>query len=149
MELIKFSLALDAIQFEINGQNFDIATGLGFIESKAIRHQRLDTLALENMIYVIEEILEQLKLDHNIPRVAQTSDVYMQQLSQLFFNGETVIDRIKLEHAFNEFIEHIEYYAQQAGADDFYVFVYFLFVREMMHHLNVVEINLEPISISP
>jgi len=112
MELIEFSLAPEAIQFRINGQQFKTATGLDFIESQSIRYRRLDALALENMMNVIEEILEQLKLNHKIQRIVKTSDTYMQQISQLFFNDEAFIDRIKLAHAFNEFVEHTEYYLQ-------------------------------------
>lgn len=142
MELMQFSLTLDAIRVEMkNEQSFEIAKGLDFIELQSVRYRRLDALSLENMIEVIEEILEQFKLDHKIQRIAKTSDAYMQQISQLFFNGEAVIDRIKLEHAFNEFVEHIEYYVRQVDSEHFYVFVYFVFIREMMHHLNVVEIS--------
>ncbi|OTG73760.1 hypothetical protein B9T26_08370 [Acinetobacter sp. ANC 4169] len=139
---MQFSLTLDAIRVEMkNEQSFEIAKGLDFIELQSVRYRRLDALSLENMIEVIEEILEQFKLDHKIQRIAKTSDAYMQQISQLFFNGEAVIDRIKLEHAFNEFVEHIKYYVRQVDSEHFYVFVYFVFIREMMHHLNVVEIS--------
>ncbi|MDE2422140.1 MAG: hypothetical protein KGO49_13290 [Gammaproteobacteria bacterium] len=142
MDYIAFSLDDEAVVFEIAGQTFKIEQGLKFVELQSIRYKRLDALALEKMIYAIEEILEQLKLDYKIQRVAETADVYMQQLSQLFFNNDKVINRAKLEHAFNEFVEHIEYYVQKSGSENFYLFAYFVFVREVMHHLNVVEIYL-------
>lgn len=141
MQSFIFSLGMETVQFKMDVQTIGIDKGLGFIESQSVRHQRLDALAIENMIEVIEEILEQLKLDYKTQRIAQTSDAYLEQLSHLFFQDARVIDRIKLEHAFNEFVERMEYYAEQAGFD-FKLFAYFVFVREMMHHLNVVEIKL-------
>ena len=141
MEQIQFSLGRDAVQFDVNGQPFKVAKGLNDIQSESIRYKKLDALALENMIDRVEEILEQLKFDYKIQRVANTSDEFKQQLSELFFNNETVIDRINLEHAFNEFVEHTEYYVQQLRSEHFYLFVYFVFIREMMHHWNVVEIR--------
>ncbi|CAM4080856.1 hypothetical protein [Acinetobacter pragensis] len=81
---IRFSLNLDSFQIEIGEQRFEIAKGLSFIASQSIRFGRLDALAIENMIYVIEEILEQLKLDYHTQRTAQTSDELMRQLSALF-----------------------------------------------------------------
>lgn len=141
MEKIQFSLGRAAVQFNVNGQSFKVAKGLNDIESESIQYKKLDALALENLIYRVEEILEQLKLDYKIQRVADTSDEFMQQLLEQFFNNETLIDRIKLEHAFNEFVEHTEYYVQQHSSEHFYLFVYFIFIREMMHHWNVVEIR--------
>ncbi|CAB1216060.1 hypothetical protein [Acinetobacter bouvetii] len=141
MQSFIFSLGIETVQFKMDVQTIEIDKGLGFIESQSVRNQRLDALAIENMIEVIEEILEQLKLDYKTQRIAQISDAYLQQLSHLFFQNARVIDRIKLEHAFNEFVERMEYYAEQAGFD-FKLFAYFVFVREMMHHLNVVEIKL-------
>ena len=54
------------------------------------------------------------------------------------------IDQIKLEHAFNEFIEHTEYYVNKVGDDKIHLFIYFVFIREMMHHLNIIEIDILP-----
>ena len=65
----------------------------------------------------------------------------MQQLSALFFNDVKRIDRSMLEHAFNEWVERLEYYADRAG-NDFKLWAYFVLIREMMHHLNVIEIEI-------
>lgn len=139
---IKFSLNLDSFQIEIGERRIEIAKGLSFIASQSIRFGRLDALAIENMIYVIEEILEQLKLGYHTQRTAQTSDELMRQLSALFFNHAAVIDRMLLEHAFNEFTERLEYYTAKAEPD-LTLLAYFVFIREMMHHLNVVKIHLK------
>lgn len=141
MQRLKFSLDAQSVHFEFHQQNLNIEKGLGFIVSKSILYQRLDALALENMIYVIEEILEQLKLDYKSQRIVHTSDLYMYQLVELFFYHEHVITRAMLEHAFNEFVQRIEYYVQKANSSDFYIFAYFVFVREMMHHLNIIKIE--------
>lgn len=55
---IKFSLGLEQLSFDIDGQHFQVDKGLGFIQSNSMRHGVLDELAIELMIYVIEEILE-------------------------------------------------------------------------------------------
>ncbi|WP_252383556.1 hypothetical protein [Acinetobacter sp. WCHAc060006] len=119
----------------------EISQGLNFIIAQSVRFGRIDALAIENMIYVIEELLEQSKLDYHTQRIAHTSDVYMQQLSALFFNDVKRIDRSMLEHAFNEWVERLEYYADRAG-NDFKLWAYFVLIREMMHHLNVIEIEI-------
>ena len=139
--MIAFSLADEQLKFEIDEQMIEISQGLNFIIAQSVRFGRIDALAIENMIYVIEELLEQSKLDYHTQRIAHTSDVYMQQLSALFFNDVKRIDRSMLEHAFNEWVERLEYYADKVG-NDFKLLAYFVLIREMMHHLNVTEIYL-------
>ena len=139
--VLAFSLAEEQLKFEIDGQTIEISQGLNFIIAQSVRFGRIDALAIENMIYVIEELLEQSKLDYHTQRIAHTSDVYMQQLSALFFNDVKRIDRSMLEHAFNEWVERLEYYAEKAG-NDFKLWAYFVLIREMMHHLNVIEIEI-------
>ncbi|WP_228198826.1 hypothetical protein [Acinetobacter cumulans] len=139
--MIAFSLADEQLKFEIDEQMIEISQGLNFIIAQSVRFGRIDALAIENMIYVIEELLEQSKLDYHTQRIAHTSDVYMQQLSALFFNDVKRIDRSMLEHAFNEWVERLEYYADRAG-NDFKLWAYFVLIREMMHHLNVIEIEI-------
>ena len=65
----------------------------------------------------------------------------MKQVLDLFFHGVYRIDRILLEHAFNDFIERIEFYSAQAEAEHASIFLYFIFIRELMHHCNVIEIE--------
>lgn len=139
--VIAFSLTDEQLNFEIDGQVIEIKKGLSFIISQSVRFSRIDALAIEQMIYVIEELLEQLKLGAHLQRMSHTSDEYMQRLSTLFFNDAKHIDRQMLEHAFNSFVERLEYYTAQAG-DDFKLLAYFVLIREMMHHLNIARINL-------
>ena len=139
--VLAFSLAEEQLKFEIDGQTIEISQGLNFIIAQSVRFGCIDALAIENMIDVIEELLEQSKLDYHTQRIAHTSDVYMQQLSALFFNNVKRIDRSMLEHAFNEWVEWLEYYADKAG-NDFKLWAYFVLIREMMHHLNVIEIEI-------
>lgn len=95
------------------------------------------------MIYFIEEIIESQPLRNlNISGVAVTADTAMTQLSDLFFSAQKQISRIELEHAFNEFIERLSYYTSQVAPDQLYVFTYFVFVREMMHHLRIEQIQI-------
>lgn len=142
MSALKFSFDLSQLRFEVDGQSHEIDQGLSWIHSHSQGLGYLDGYAFEMMINEIEELLEQLNINHRIARVAQTSDLIMQQLSALFFQGSVLIDRIQLEHAFNQLIEHTEYYVQQVAAEHLHLFVYFVLVREMMHHLNVISIQI-------
>ncbi|MDK4792829.1 MULTISPECIES: hypothetical protein [Acinetobacter] len=141
--VLKFSLGLNGMSFDLNNQHIQIEQGLSFVDSKSIRHGVIDELAIEKMIYFIEEIIEsQLLRNLNISGVAVTSDVAMTQLSQLFFSAKKQISRVELEHGFNDFIERLSYYTNQVAPNQFHVFTYFVFVREMMHHLRVEEIQI-------
>ncbi|WP_127494107.1 hypothetical protein [Acinetobacter calcoaceticus] len=141
--ILKFSLGLNALSFEVDNQNIQIEQGLGFVDSKSIGHGVIDELAIEKMIYFIEEIIESQPLRNlNISGVAVTSDAAMTQLSKLFFSAQKQISRIQLEHGFNDFIERLSYYTNQVAPDQLYIFTYFVFIREMMHHLRVEQIQI-------
>ncbi|MEO9279529.1 hypothetical protein ABFY81_06385 [Acinetobacter sp. WA-87] len=141
--VLKFSLGLNGLSFEIGKQHIRIEQGLSFVDAKSMSHGVIDELAIEKMIYFIEEIIEsQLLRNLKISGLAVTSDAAMTQLSELFFSAKKQISRIELEHGFNDFIERLSYYTSQVAPDQLYVFTYFVFVREMMHHLRVEEIKI-------
>ncbi|MFL9516026.1 hypothetical protein ACKENX_07440 [Acinetobacter baumannii] len=141
--VLKFSLGLNGMSFDLDNQPIHLEQGLGFINSKSISKGVIDELAIEKMIYFIEEIIESQPLRNlNIGGVAVTADTAMAQLSELFFSAKKQISRIELEHGFNDFIERLSYYINQVASDQVYVFTYFVFVREMMHHLRVEEIQI-------
>ena len=141
--VIKFSLGLEQLSFELDGQHFQIDKGLRFIQSNSMRHGVLDELAIESMIYVIEELLESAQMKYAQPKTAVTSDGLFQRVLALFFPDQQQIDRVQLESAFNTFVERREYYVSKVADDDLSSLVYFIVLREMMHHWNVVEIQLE------
>ncbi|WP_337077715.1 hypothetical protein [Acinetobacter pittii] len=141
--VLKFSLGLNSLSFEIGSQHIQIEQGLGFINLKSISNGVIDELAIEKMIYFIEEIIESQPLKNlNISGVAVTSNAAMTQLSKLFFSAKKQISRTELEHGFNDFIERLSYYTNQVAPNQLYIFTYFVFVREMMHHLRVEEIQI-------
>ncbi|SSV46929.1 hypothetical protein [Acinetobacter nosocomialis] len=141
--ILKFSLGLKSLSFDVDSQHIHLEQGLGFINSKSINNGVIDELAIEKMIYFIEEIIEsQLLRNLNINGVAVTADTAMTQLSELFFSAKKQISRIELEYGFNDFIERLSYYTNQVASDQLYVFTYFVFVREMMHHLRVEEVQI-------
>jgi hypothetical protein len=141
--VLKFSLGLNGLSFDIDNQRIQLEQGLGFVGSKSIGHDVIDELAIEKMIYFIEEIIESKPLRNlKISGVTVTSDAAMTHLSQLFFSAKKKISRIELEHGFNDFIERLSYYTSQVAPNQLYVFTYFVFVREMMHHLRVKEIQI-------
>ncbi|HHP0276744.1 hypothetical protein OHW25_04450 [Acinetobacter baumannii] len=141
--VLKFSLGLNGLSFDIDNQNIQLEQGLGFINSKSISNGVIDELAIEKMIYFIEEIIESQPLRNlNINGIAVTADTTMAQLRELFFNAKKQISRIELEHGFNDFIERLSYYTNQVAPDQLYIFTYFVFIREMMHHLRVEQIQI-------
>ncbi|THV11378.1 hypothetical protein FAU76_14450 [Acinetobacter baumannii] len=141
--VLKFSLGLNGLSFDLDNQSIHLEQGLGFINSKSISNGVIDELAIEKMIYFIEEIIESQPLRNlNINGVAITADTAMAQLSELFFSAKKQISRTELEHGFNDFIERLSYYTNQVAPDQVYVFTYFVFVREMMHHLRVEQIQI-------
>ncbi|AZC00947.1 hypothetical protein DKE52_015290 [Acinetobacter pittii] len=141
--VLKFSLGLNSLSFDVDSQHIHLEQGLGFVNSKSVSDGVIDELAIEKMIYFIEEIIESKPLRNlNISGVAVTSDAAMTHLSQLFFSAKKQISRIELEHGFNSFIERLSYYTNQMAPNQLYVFTYFVFVREMMHHLRVEQIQI-------
>lgn len=141
--VLKFSLGLNSLLFDVDSQHIHLEQGLGFVNSKSVSDGVIDELAIEKMIYFIEEIIESNPLRNlNISGVAVTSDAVMTQLSELFFSAKKQISRTELEHGFNSFIERLSYYTNQVAPDQVYVFSYFVFVREMMHHLRVEQIQI-------
>lgn len=141
--VLKFSLGLNSLSFDVDSQHIHLEQGLGFINSKSISNGVIDELAIEKMIYFIEEIIELQPLRNlNISSVAVTADTAMAQLSELFFSAKKQISRIELEDGFNDFIERLSYYTNQIAPDQLYIFTYFVFIREMMHHLRVEQIQI-------
>ncbi|MFI8009677.1 hypothetical protein ACIF8R_05685 [Acinetobacter sp. ABJ_C4_1] len=141
--VLKFSLGLNGLSFDLDNQHIQLEQGLGFVDSRSIRYGVIDELAIEKMIYFIEEIIESQPLRNlNISGVAVTSDAAMTQLSELFFSAKKQISRTELEHGFNDFIERLSYYTNHVAPDQLYIFTYFVFIREMMHHLRVEEIQI-------
>ncbi|MCZ2982037.1 hypothetical protein NYY70_17705 [Acinetobacter baumannii] len=141
--VLKFSLGLNGMSFDVDSQHIHLEQGLGFINSKSISNGVIDELAIEKMIYFIEEIIESQPLRNlNINDIAVTADTTMAQLSELFFSAKKQISRTELEHGFNSFIERLSYYTNQVAPDQLYIFTYFVFIREMMHHLRVEQIQI-------
>ncbi|WP_421833081.1 hypothetical protein ACOQNK_04880 [Acinetobacter baumannii] len=141
--VLKFSLGLNGMSFDVDSQHIHLEQGLGFINSKSISNGVIDELAIEKMIYFIEEIIESQPLRNlNINGIAVTADTTMAQLSELFFSAKKQISRTELEHGFNDFIERLSYYTNQVAPDQLYIFTYFVFIREMMHHLRVEQIQI-------
>lgn len=141
--ILKFSLDLNSFSFDVDSQHIHLEQGLGFINSKSISNGVIDELVIEKMIYFIEEIIESQPLRNlNINGIAVTADTAMAQLSKLFFSAKKQISRIELEHGFNDFIERLSYYTNQVAPDQLYIFTYFVFIREMMHHLRVEQIQI-------
>lgn len=141
--VLKFSLGVDQLSFEMDGQHIQLDQGLSFIQSKSMRRGLLDELAIESMIYVIEELLESVQMKYAQTKTAMTSDLLFQRVLVLFFPDQQQIDRVQLESAFNTFVERRQCYVSKVADNGLSSLVYFIVLREMMHHWNVVEIQFE------
>ena len=141
--VLKFSFGVNQLSFEMDGQHIQLDRGLSFIQSNSMRHGLLDELAIESMIYMIEELLESFQMKYAQPKTAMTSDALFQKVLALFFPDQQQIDRVQLESAFNIFVERREYYVSKVADDGLSSLVYLIVLREMMHHWNVVEMKLE------
>ncbi|MFW1755180.1 hypothetical protein [Acinetobacter wanghuae] len=137
----EFSLSTDRLLLCIDGQDFEILKGLSHIAVQSLKQQQLNALTIEHGIDVIEQMLEQLRLDYAVQCRGVSHDLELKQIFHLFFQDQHKIDRLMLEHAFNEFIERTEYYVRKVHTDQLSIFLYFIFIREMMHHLNVIDIE--------
>ncbi|MBV6589103.1 hypothetical protein, partial [Acinetobacter baumannii] len=94
--ILKFSLGLSSLSFDVDSQHIHLEQGLGFINSKSISNSVIDELAIEKMIYFIEEIIESQPLRNlKISGIAVTADTAMAQLSKLFFSAKKQISRIE------------------------------------------------------
>ena len=144
--VLKFSFGVDQLSFEMDGQHIRLDHGLSFIQSNSMHHGLLDELAIESMIYVIEELLESVQMKYAQPKTAMTSDGLYQRVLALFFPDQQQIDRVQLESAFNTFVERREYYVSQVADDSLSSLIYFIVLREMMHHWNVVEIQFKQLN---
>lgn len=141
MQTIQFHLAENQLQFDTTEQQFVFDIGLKLLMEKCIRRAHFDDLAIEYLIYEIEEILEQLKLEHRVERTGISQDAELKTLSHVFFQDSQIIDRIALEAAFNQMVERKEHYLNLLGEDALTLLSYFVIIREMMHHLNIVHIE--------
>lgn len=143
MQALQFSLKADHIEILWNSQQFILTQGLDAIQQQSLAQGIWSELAIEKMIYLIEELLESEPQLRRVQGRAITSDPMMQLLNQLFFKTSNPVDRVQLEHAFNDFVDHLNYYLHQVKEDQQQVFVYFVMIREMMHHLNIQEISIK------
>lgn len=141
--VLKFSLGVNQLSFEMDGQHIQLDQGLSYIQLNSMRHGLLDELAIDSMIYVIEELLESVQMKYAQPKTAMTSDVLFQKVLALFFPDQQQIDRVQLESTFNTFVECREYYVSKVADDGLSSLIYFIVLREMMHHWNVVDIKFE------
>ena len=142
MQTIQFHLADNQLQFDTTEQQFVFHIGLKQLIEKCVRRDHFDDLAIEYLIYEIEEILEQLKLEHRVERIGICQDAELKTLSHVFFQDRQIIDRVALEAGFNQMVERKEYYLNLLGQDALTLLSYFVIIREMMHHLNMVHIEL-------
>ncbi len=113
------------------------ATGL-FISGQA------DALATETLIYRIEEVLESEGRIVPPGGVAIGYDPLLGRVCGEFLAGETAITPDGVEVAFNRVAEQLSYSPLALTGPQADVFCYFVFIREMIHHLQIAYLHYRP-----
>ncbi|MHA3078970.1 hypothetical protein [Acinetobacter sp. ANC 5502] len=94
MEPLQFSLKADHIEILWHSQQFILTQGLDAIQQQSLVQGIWSELAIEKMIYLIEELLESEPQLRHVQGRAITSDPMMKLLNQLFFKTSGSIDRV-------------------------------------------------------
>ena len=108
------------------------------------RAGRVDALATETLIYRIEEVLESQGRIVAAGSVAICRDPLLGSVCQDYLSGEARITPDAVEVAFNRLSEQLSYTPLTLTDSQADVFSYFVFIREMVHHLQIRELRWQP-----
>ncbi|OUY08579.1 hypothetical protein [Acinetobacter populi] len=123
------------------GTVLEMPCGYKDIQAKSIFTDDIDEAGIERLILQIEDIIESNKQLRLIKENVTTNDILGRQVSNIFFNAKQNISITELEHAFNDFIDHLPHYNHLITQDKINIVTYFVFVRELMHHLQIQNIG--------
>ncbi|GAA0482482.1 MULTISPECIES: hypothetical protein [Tatumella] len=103
-----------------------------------------DALAVETLIYRTEEILESQGkiLPGNLHAIS--SDMLLHRVCQRWLAGSDDITPQAIESAFNQLTDRLSYGPFPLTEPEIAEFCYFVFLREMAHHLGIVRIRYQP-----
>lgn len=103
-----------------------------------------DALATETLIYRIEEVLESEGRVVPPGLRAICHDPLLGRVCGDFLTGETAITPESVEVAFNRISEQLSYSPLALTGPQADVFCYFVFIREMIHHLQIADLRYQP-----
>ncbi|GAA5016552.1 hypothetical protein GCM10023206_28400 [Acinetobacter puyangensis] len=140
--IFEFSLQPHILLFNNKqGANLEIPCGYVDIQAKSIYSDDIDEAGIERLILQIEDIIESNKQLRLIKDSVITHDQLLMQVSAIFFNAKQNISITEMEHGFNNFIDHLSHYNYVITRDKINIVTYFVFVRELMHHLQIQNIG--------
>ena len=103
-----------------------------------------DALATETLIYRIEEVLESEGRIVPAGEVAIGHDPLLGRVCADFLAGETAMTPDSVEVAFNRVAEQLSYSPLALTGPQADAFCYFVFIREMIHHLQLAGLRYLP-----
>lgn len=131
---VSFHDAQQRLLCELNGGYKEAGVGL-------MAAGQVDNYQLEMLIYRIEEILESQGEQLPTGVEALSDDPLIYQVCDQYLGGERVICQQSIESAFNQLADRLSYAPIALSAAQIPVFCYFVFLREMSHHLHILSLQ--------
>ncbi|MBP2168731.1 hypothetical protein J2125_001923 [Erwinia toletana] len=144
MNEVEFSIQSDKVTllWQQPPQRVELAGGYTAVADGLLKGGKVTAWDVEMMIYRIEEIIES---DHAVQPIrgdAFCRDPLLKQVSDSYLAGARVLYPPVIEQAFNQFADQLSYSAIAIDAESIPALAGFIFIREMVHHLDIRQITL-------
>lgn len=143
MAVCLFSITAHTVSFHDAQQQLLCELQGGYAEAGVglMAAGQVDNYQLEMLIYRIEEILESQgeQLPHGAEAISD--DLLIHQVCDQYLGGEKAISQQSIESAFNQLADRLSYAPLPLSASQVPVFCYFVFLREMSHHLHILSLQ--------
>lgn len=141
-----FSVLPAAVEFYDRQQHLKARLQGGYQTTAAglFNTGQADALATETLIYRIEEVLESEGRIVSPGGIAICHDPLLGRVCGDFLAGETAITPAGVEVAFNRLSEQLSYAPLALTGLQTGTFCYFVFIREMIHHLQIAHLYYQP-----
>ncbi|MCU5771749.1 hypothetical protein N5923_08755 [Erwiniaceae bacterium BAC15a-03b] len=144
MNEVEFSVQSDTVSllWLDPQQRVELAGGYATVADGLLKGGKVTAWDVEMMIYRIEEIIES---DHAVQPIrgdALCRDPLLKQVSDSYLAGARVLFPPAIEEAFNQFADQLSYSAIAVDAENIPALTGFIFIREMVHHLDIRKITL-------
>ncbi len=141
-----FSVSANSVSFYQPQQVLLVELKGGYQQASAglFGHGQADAWGVEMLIYRVEEILESQGEKLPLQAEATSSDELLSRVSTLWLDGTPDITPQAIEAAFNQLTDRLSYGTLPLAEQDVAAFCYFVFLREMTHHLRISLIHYQP-----
>lgn len=137
MAQLQFSFQVTQTTFHCTDYTVNVQRGIVWVLRQSIKANHLDALAVEMLIQHIEEIIQSDPRIKAFNASAYTVDALCNEMLALFFAGKNSISRQEVEATFNHFADHLPHYNLLQQPHKLEMIAYLVFIREIMHHLNL------------